>query len=107
MPMLFWLALIVALLLVIGSALYSTLAGLAAFRDLKRLGREVGAELDRVATATGQIERHLALAAESGSRLEAALARLRESRARLNVLTSAIADVRASVGRVTGVVPKK
>lgn len=105
--MLFWLALTVALLLVIGSAIYLTLTGLAVFRDVKRLRRKVTAELDRIATASGQIERHLALAAESGSRLEASLARLRESRARLNVLTSALADVRASVGRVTAVVPKK
>ncbi len=105
--MLFWLALTVALLLTVGSALYPTLKGLAAFRDFKRLSREVGTELDRIATASGQIERHLALAAESGSRLEAALAHLRESRARLNVLTSALADVRASVGRVTAVVPRK
>ena len=105
--MLFWLALMVALLLVTGSAIYLTLAGLAAFRDFKRLGREVTAELDRIATASGQIERHLDLAAESGSRLEAALTRLRESRTRLNVLTAALADVRASVGRVTAIVPKK
>lgn len=105
--MLFWLALTVALLLSVGSAIYLTLTGLAAFRDFKRLGREIGAELDRITTASGQIERHLALAAESGSRLGSALERLRESRARLNVLTSALADVRAAVGRVTGVVPRK
>lgn len=105
--MLFWLALTVALLLTVGSAIVLTLRGLKAFRDVKRLGREVGAELDRITAASGQIERHLALAAESGSRLEGSLARLRESRARLNVLTAALADVRASVGRVTSVYPKK
>lgn len=105
--MLFWLALTVALLLTVGSAIVLTLRGLAAFREFKRLGREVGAGLELIATASGQIERHLALAAESGSRLEASLERLRESRARLNVLRSALADVRASVGRVTSVYPKK
>ena len=103
----FWVALILALVLTVGSAIYVTLQGLEAFRAFKRLGRGVGSELDRVTTASDEIERHLALAAESGTHLEASLARLRSSRTRLNVLTSALADVRAAVGRVTGVVPRK
>lgn len=103
----FWVALIVALVLTVASAIYLTLQGLEAFRAFKRLGRDVGSELDRITTASGEIERHLALATESGTQLEASLARLRSSRARLNVLTSALADVRAAVGRVTGVVPRK
>ena len=103
----FWLALIIALVLTIASAIFLTLRGLEAFRAFKRFSRVVGAELERVATASGEAERHLALAAKSGTQLEASLARLRSSRARLNVLTSAIADVRAAVGRVTGVVPRK
>jgi hypothetical protein len=103
----FWLALTFALVLTVSSAIYVTLQGLQAFRDVKRLGRTVGGELDRIAAASGEVERQLALAAESGTRLEASLARLHSSRARLNVLTSALADVRAAVGRVTGVVPRK
>jgi len=103
----FWLALIIALVLTVASAIYVTLQGLEAFRAFKRLSRAIGGGLDRIATASGEIERHLALAAEGGTQLEAALARLRSSRARLNVLTSALADVRAAVGRVTAVVPRK
>lgn len=103
----FWMALIVALVLTVASATYVTLQGLEAFRAFKQLGRVVGGELDRLATASGEIERQLALAAQSGTQLEASLARLHSSRARLNVLTSAIADVRAAVGRITGVVPRK
>jgi hypothetical protein len=103
----FWLALTIALFLTISSAIYVTRQGLEAFRAFKRLGREVGGELERIERASGEIERHLALAAEGGTQLEASLARLRASRARLNVLTSALADVRAAVGRVTGVVPRK
>ena len=67
----------------------------------------MGSDLDRITAATDEIERHLELAAESGTKLEASLTRLRASRARLNVLISAIADVRAAVGRVTAVVPRK
>ena len=103
----FWLALTVALLLVLGSALYATLKGLSAFRAFKRLGRVLGSELERITAQTARIEEQLALAAESGTRLSAATARLSASRARLNVLTSALADVRASVGRVTAVYPRK
>jgi len=103
----FWLALIIALVLTVASAIYLTLQGLEAFRAFKRLGRRLGGELEKITTASGEIERHLALAAESGTQLEASLARLRSSRAQLNVLTSALADVRAAVGRVTGLVPRK
>ena len=103
----FWVALIIALVLTVASAIVVTLRGLEAFRSFKRLGRGLGGELDRIAASSGEIERHLALAAEGGTQLEASLARLRSSRARLNVLTSALADVRASVGRVTAVLPRK
>ena len=103
----FWLALIIALVLTVASAVFVTLRGLEAFRGVKRLGHGVAGELDRIAVTSGEIERNLALAAEGGAQLEASLARLRSSRARLNVLTSALADVRAAVGRITAVVPRK
>ena len=102
-----WLALIIALALTIASAIFLTLRGLEAFRSFKRLSVVAGAELQRIEAASGEMERHLALAAESGTQLEASLARLRSSRAQLNVLTAAIAEVQAAVGRVTGVVPRK
>jgi hypothetical protein len=105
--MLIWLALAIAVGSVVGSLLYGTLRGLEAFRAFKRLSRSIGGEVDRIAEATGGIERSLALAAESGSRLDASLGRLRESRARLNVLTSALADVQAALGRLTAVYPRK
>jgi hypothetical protein len=104
---LFWIALGIALVLTVASLIFVTLRGLEAFRAFKGLNRRLGAELDRIATASGEIERHLALAAESGTQLEASLTRLRASRARLNVLTSALADARAAVGRVTAVYPRK
>jgi hypothetical protein len=104
---LFWLSLAIAIVSVIASATYLTLKGLEAFRAFKSLSRSVGTELERIEQATSEIERHLALASESGTRLESELDELRRSRARLNVLTSALADVRASLGRVTAVYPRK
>jgi hypothetical protein len=104
---LFWLALAVAIVAVVASSIYVTLKGLEAFRGAKRLGGTVTDEVERIERTTGEIERHLALAAESGSRLEAGLAQLRRSRARLNVLTSAIDEVRDSIERVTAVYPRK
>ena len=103
----FWLALAVAVVLSTASLIYVTLNALEAFRRFKRLGRNVGGELDRVTATIAQIERHLELAAESGSRLEESLTRLRMSRAQLAVLTTAVADVRASIGRVTAFVPRR
>jgi len=102
-----WLALILALVLTVAAVTYATLKGLEAFRGVKRLGGAMESDLERITAATEEIERHLELAAESGTTLEASLIRLRASRARLNVLIAAIADVRAAVGRVTAVVPRK
>jgi tRNA threonylcarbamoyladenosine modification (KEOPS) complex Cgi121 subunit len=103
----FWLALAVSVVLTIASLIYVTLNALEAFRAFKALSRNVGGALDRVTATTAQIERHLELAAESGSQLEVSLARLRTSRAQLNVLTSALSDVRDSVDRVTAFVPRR
>ena len=102
-----WLASAVAILAVFAPSIYLTLKALESFRTFKALSRAVTGELERIEQASGQIERQLALASESGSRLEAELSQLRRSRARLNVLTSAIDDVRASIGRVTSVYPRK
>ena len=104
---LFWLALAVAIVVIVASVVYSTRKGLEAFRGAKRLGGTVSSELERIEQASAQIERHLALAAESSTRLDAKLAQLRRSQARLNVLRSAIDEVRDSVSRVTAVYPRK
>jgi beta-glucosidase-like glycosyl hydrolase len=105
--MLFWLALAVSVVLTIASLIYVTLNALEAFRAFKAVGRGVTAGLDHVTVTAAQIERHLELAAESGTRLDASLTRLRTSRAQLNVLTSALSDVRDSVKRVTAFIPRR
>jgi hypothetical protein len=103
----FWLALAVSFVLTTASLIYVTLNALEAFRAFKAVGRNVSAGLDHVTATAAQIERHLELAAESGSQLEVSLARLRTSSARLNVLTSALSDVRDSVNRVTAFLPRR
>lgn len=105
--MLVWLTLALGVLVIVGSAIYATLKGLELFRAAKRLLRVTEDDLDRVTRSTGEIELHLQAAATSGTALSASLTRLSASRARLTVLTSAVSDVRASVGRITGLVPRK
>lgn len=105
--MLFWLALALALLVTVAAIVYAVLKGLELYRAAKVLLRATGEELARLERSSGQIERHLQAAATSGTSLSASLTRLQASRSRLAVLTSAVADVRASVGRITGVVPRK
>jgi hypothetical protein len=105
--MLFWLALAFALLTTVAAIVYAALKGLELFRASKRLLRTAGEDLERIGRASGEIELHLQAAERSGTALGASLTRLHASRARLAVLTSAVDDVRASVGRITGVVPRK
>ena len=104
--LLFWLALALFVLATAASMVFATLRGIALFRAVKRLSRETGDRLDRIARASGEIELHLQAAARSGSALQASLARLRASRSKLAVSTAALADVRASVGRITSVLPR-
>jgi hypothetical protein len=104
---LYWFALAGAVVIVIASAIYTTRKGLETFRAFKAVSGAVTGEVARIELASGEIERHLAFAAESTTRLEAELEQLRRSRARLNVLTSAIDEVRASIERVTAVYPRK
>jgi hypothetical protein len=105
--MLFWLALAFAVVTTVAAIVYAALKGLELFRGTKVLLRATGEELARIERSSGQVEGHLQAAATSGTSLSAALTRLHASRARLAVLTSAVDDVRASVGRVTGVLPRK
>ncbi|MBA2461168.1 MAG: hypothetical protein H0V45_05305 [Actinobacteria bacterium] len=104
---LFWLSLALSVFVVIASLVLTTLRGLELFRAFKQMAAAVGEGLDRIGRSSDRIERHLSLAAEGGTRLDVSLARLRSSRARLNVQRAALADVRASLGRITGLAPRK
>jgi hypothetical protein len=102
--MLFWLALAVFFVVPTGALVFAIRRALETWRAFKRLGSGAGAELDRIASATGEIELHLQAASASAEKLDGSLTRLSASRARLNVLTSALADARASL---TGAYPRK
>jgi hypothetical protein len=104
---LFWLTMAVSVLAVIVSLVFATRRGIQLFRDTKKLTAATGEALDRVTRSSEEIERHLELAAESGTRLDASLERLRVSRGRLNVQRAAIADVRGLLGQITGLAPRK
>jgi hypothetical protein len=97
--LLFWLALTFLLVATIVSVTFAVRRALETWRAFKRVGSFAGAELDRIAHATGEIELHLQAAARSAEQLDGSLARLSTSRARLDVLTTAFADARASLGR--------
>ncbi len=92
---------------IVGSTVFATRRGVELFRAFRKLAGDVGDALENIGRSSDQIERHLTLAAESGTRLDASLARLRTARAQLNVQRAAIADVQASLGRITGVAPRK
>ena len=104
---LFWLSLAFLVVAVVGSIAFAVVRGLETWRAMKRLGGGVTGELDRIATATAEIELHLQAAAASGQSLDTSLRRLSASRARLNVLTTALADARTAFGRLTDVYPRK
>ena len=104
---LFWLALAFCVVSIVWSGVRLTLRGLELFRAFRKLAGSVGDELEQIGRSTEQIEHHLSLAAESGTRLDASLARLRASRAELNVQRAAVSDARASLGRITALAPRK
>jgi hypothetical protein len=104
---LFWLTLIASAVAVIASLVFTTRRGLQLFRDTKHLSAAAGEALDRVSRSSEQTERHLTLAAESGTRLDASLERLRVSRARLDVQQAALDDARSFLSRITGLAPRK
>jgi hypothetical protein len=79
---------------------------LQAWRDLKRLRRHVGKELDRLATLAEAAADKAARATDT-RRLEESLAHLRLTLARFAVLRGALEEVGETVGRFTAFYPRK
>ena len=97
--LLFWLALAVAIAGLVAGLAYAAVQGLRAWRNLKATGSLISGQLEQVAEATTEIEKHLDLASASSARLSTALEQLVRSRARLDVLRAALNEARTTVTR--------
>src|SRR4051794_5894626 len=97
--MVFWLSL--ALLLVADAAgiVYCVLRGLQLYRDAKRAGGKMTAEMERISEVTLSIERHTAKGAAAVERFHGATGRLALSRARLDVQLAAVREAQAQLRR--------
>jgi hypothetical protein len=65
--LLFWLALAIAIAGLVAGVAYAVVYGLRAWRDLKATGSLISGQLDEVAQATTEIEKHLDRAAASSA----------------------------------------
>jgi cell division protein FtsB len=70
---------------------------LGLWRQTKRTGKAVGAQLSSFERRTAQSERHLAQWERSNAELQRAIERLRSSRARLQVLLDSVEQASARV----------
>jgi uncharacterized membrane protein YraQ (UPF0718 family) len=101
----FWIALAVLLVGVLGGLVYLVLRGLALWRQFKRTSRTFESEVARIERATIEIEAHLHRASASSARLREASERLASSRARLDVQLQAIREARHTMRRVLWFLP--
>ena len=101
----FWLALIVAIVGVAGGIGYGVVSGLALWRRLKQTGKAFTAELDQISRTVAQFDPQLARAAASRRRLGASTVRLQLSRKRLAVQTGALQEAQRSIRRALWFVP--
>ena len=103
--MVFWIALGVLAVAVVGGLAYAAIRGLQLYRNAKRSGAVITAEMDRISAVTLEIERQMAKAEAATVRLDAATGRLATSRAELEVQLAALRQARAQVRRVFWFVP--
>ena len=83
-------AFLVGLVVTICATVFAVVRALALWRDAKRTGAVLSAELSSFEERAARTERHLNEAEQSSRELDAALARLRVSRARLDVLLGSL-----------------
>jgi hypothetical protein len=89
------LAFLAGLTLVIVATAVCVVRGVRLWRQVKRTGRTLGAELSTFEARTARTETLLAQAERRSGELEAALERLRVSRARLQVLRDGFESAQA------------
>ncbi len=103
--MVFWISLAVLLVAVVIGIAFCAVRGLQLYRDAKRVGARITAEMDRISEGTLSIERHSAKAAAAAERLQGATGRLALSRARLDVQLAAVREARAQLQRTFWFIP--
>jgi len=103
--MVFWISLAVLLVAVIVGIAFCVLRGLRLYRNAKRVGARITAELDRISEVTLSIERQSAKAAAAAERLQGATGRLALSRARLDVQLAAVREAKAQLQRTFWFIP--
>jgi len=100
-----WIALAVFLVAVVIGIAFAAVRALRLYREAKRVGGVLGAEVDRINTTAAQIEEQLRKADAAKGRLEAAADRLAVSRAKLDVQLAAMREARMQLRRVFWFVP--
>ena len=103
--MVFWISLAVLLVAVLVGIAYCVVRGWQLYKDAKRAGGKLTAEMDRISEVTRQIERHSAKAAAASERLNGATGRLALSRARLDVQLAAVREAQGQLRRTFWFVP--
>ena len=107
MATLAWPALGFALVAFFGSLAYAAVRGLATWRAFRRLSDAAGGAVEAVTAAAATAEeRALSLTDHSG-RLPAAIEHLQGSLAELALIRTAAGEARTTLGKFTGVVPRK
>ncbi len=101
----FWIALAVLVVGVVGGLVYAVVRGISFWRQLKRTKRGLTDEAERIQRATEEIQVQLDRAGESSALLREAAARLAVSRAKLEVQLRAVREARHTVRRVLWFLP--
>jgi len=103
--MVFWIALAVLLVAVVGGIAYASVRGFQFYRNAKRSGSVFTSEMDRINEVSLQIERQMEKSVAATERLQDATGRLTSSQAQLDVQLAAVREARAQVRRVFWFVP--
>jgi hypothetical protein len=103
--MVVWIALGVLLVAIVGGIVFAVVRGFQLYRNVKRSGSALSAEMDRISDVSLRIERQMANAEAATGRLNEATGRLATSRAQLDVQLAAVREARTQVRRVFWFVP--
>jgi len=103
--MVFWVSLAILCVAVVAGIAFCVVRGFQLYRQAKRSGAKLTAEMERINGVMAEIERRGAQAAAASERLNGATRRVSVSRARLEVQLAAIREAQALVRRTFWFVP--